>query len=161
MGFLNCRGLLVALKVAGYIVRTKIPALGDILVTYFSSKSLKDVAKKVVKDVAKEVDSSTVGDSPLYTLIKNHTGFTNFYNAYRNSVLQWIEDNFNTLLPLYKRAYSPEGDDGRLKIIEAIAKLPGIPKAQHPEQLMRPENFLTPAFFILDPEIKFPLIMEE
>ncbi len=36
--------------------------------------------------------------------------------------------------------------------------MPGIPKANHPEQLMKAEYFLTPAFFMLDSKVKFPLI---
>jgi hypothetical protein len=136
-------------EMATYISSTKIPALGDIFVTDFSNKPLADVAERV---------SLMLGDSSLQTLITGHTGFSNFYKAYRNSVLKWIEENLDTLLPLYMRAYSPSGDDERLKIVEAISKLPGVPKANHPEQLMRPEYFLTPAFFILDPEVRFPLI---
>ncbi|MGL6001590.1 MAG: hypothetical protein ACRCZ4_05740, partial [Plesiomonas sp.] len=127
---------------AAYIVSTKIPALGNVLATDFFDVPLADVANIV---------SSTVGDSSLHTLITGHTGFTNFYKAYRNSVLEWIEDNIDILLPLYKSAYSLKDDAGRLKIVKAIAELPGVPKANHPEQLMRPEYFLTPAFFILDP----------
>lgn len=134
---------------AAYIVSTKIPALGNVLATDFFDVPLADVANIV---------SSTVGDSSLHTLITGHTGFTNFYKAYRNSVLEWIEDNIDILLPLYKSAYSPKNDAGRLKIVKAIAELPGVPKANHPEQLMRPEYFLTPAFFILDPDVRFPLI---
>lgn len=134
---------------AAYITSTKIPALSDVLATDFSNVPLANVASDA---------SSILGDSSLYTLITGHTGFTNFYKAYRNSVLEWIEDNIHLLLPLYKSAYFPKDDNGRLKIVEAIARLPGVPKANHREQLMRPEYFLTPAFFILDPEVRFPLI---
>lgn len=136
-------------EAAAYIASTKIPALGDVLVTDFSNVPLADVANIV---------SSKFGDPSLHTLITGHTGFTNFYKAYRNSALKWIEDNIEILLPLYKSAYSPKGNLGRLKIVEAIAELPGVPKANHPEQLMKPEYLLTPAFFILDPDVRFPLI---
>jgi len=99
-----------------------------------------------------------LGDVTLTDLVIGHSGFTNFYKAYRNSVFTWVKDNLSTLVPLYKAAYNSKNEKTRLIIVEAITKLPGIPKANHPEQLMKPECFLTPAFFMLDPEIRFPLI---
>ncbi len=136
-------------EAAAYIASTKIPALGDVFGKDFTNKSLEEVASII----ASETD-----DESLIDLIKGHSGFTNFYKAYRNSVFAWIENNHSVLLPLYKAAFSSESDEARLKIVSTIAKLPGIPKANHPEQQMRPEYFLTPAFFMLDPEIRFPLI---
>ena len=132
-----------------YIRSTKIPALADILGKDYSHLSLEQVAEDV---------AATLKDDSLKELVGGHSGFTNFYNAYRNSVGVWIENNYSELLPLYKAAFDLHDNKGRRKLIDAIAKLPGIPKANHPQQLMRPEYFLTPAFFVLDPEIKFPLI---
>lgn len=135
--------------VAAYISSTKIPALGDVLETNFSNKPLDQVAKEISKQL---------GDVTLNALVIEHSGFTNFYKAYRNSVFFWVEENLSTLIPLYKAAYNSNNEKARLKIIKAIAKLPGIPKANHPKHLMKPEYYLTPAFFMLDPEIRFPLI---
>ena len=134
---------------AAYIISTKIPALSDVTGTDYSNNSLKQVAQKISKQY---------GDATMHNLIVGHSGFTNFYKAYRNSVLLWIEENISKLIPLYKSAYTVSGEEERLRIVKAIAGLPGIPKANHPEQLMKPEYFLTPAFFMLDPEIRFPLI---
>ena len=136
-------------EAAAYIYSTKIPALGDVVEIDFSNESLEDAAKIVAEGL---------DDSSLISLVKGHSGFTNFYKAYRNSVFLWIEDNHSVLLPLYKAAFNAKSEKVRLKIVNAITKLPGIPKANHPEQLMRPEYFLTPAFFMLDPKIQFPLI---
>jgi len=134
---------------AAYIASTKIPALGDVVGEDFSNSSLKQVAKVI---------SRQYGNASLVDLVVGHSGFTNFYKAYRNSVLLWIEANIVKLVPLYRAAYAANSEEERLKIIKSMAGLPGIPKANHPEQLMRPEYFLTPAFFMLDPEIRFPLI---
>jgi hypothetical protein len=132
-----------------YIGSTKIPALSDIFEKDFSGYTLDTVAT----EISRITRDDTIGD-----LILNHSGFTNFYKAYRNSVYPWIEAHSSTISKLYKAAFK-SGDDGdRLKLIKAIEVMPGIPKANHPDQLMKPEYFLTPVFFMLDPDIKFPLI---
>ena len=132
---------------AAYVISTKIPALGDIFGIDFSNMSLERVADMI---------SDEFNISPK--LVMPHSGFTNFYKPYRNSVLTWIESNFLTLDPLYKAAYNAKNERERLQLVEEIAKLPGIPKANHPDQLMKPEYFITPTFFMLDPENRFPLI---
>lgn len=136
-------------EAATYVNSTKIPALADVMGVDFSSLTLRQVASQIAQ---------SLDDDPLYDLVLGDSGFTNFYNSYRNSVLTWINDNFSALAPLYKSAYSAKNDNTRLKIIEAIADIPGIPQANRPDVKMRPEFFLTPAFFVLDPEIRFPLI---
>ena len=55
-------------------------------------------------------------------LILRHTGFTNFYSAYRNSVRGWVEDNFETLADLYGRAYSASGLDDRRQLVYPATK---------------------------------------
>ncbi|WP_341782746.1 hypothetical protein [Pseudomonas putida] len=134
---------------ATYISSTKIPALGYALHSDFQGLSLSEVARSV---------ASEIGDSSLEAQVLRHTGFTNFYKAFRNSVRTWIEEHMEVLLPLYKDAYEAKGERDRLDVIRRISNLPGIPKANHPTQLMRPEYFLTPSFFMLDLDIKFPLI---
>ena len=133
-----------------YIRSTKIPALGELLgVDYGRSTTLATIAAEAVKQV---------GRKEVAALIQSHTGFTNFYNAYRNSVRKWVKKHHSKLLPLYRAALNARTDRDRLQLITAIGKLPGIPKANYPDQLMRPECFLTPVFFMLDPQIKFPII---
>lgn len=134
---------------ASYINSTKIPALEKIFDSSFKNIPHDEVYIKI---------SEIIGDNTVLNLLQSHTGFTNFYKAYRNSVFNWVNDNFTELLPLYKAAYSAKNSTDRKAIVESIAVLPGIPKANHPGSLMSPEYFLTPAFFLLDVDIKFPLI---
>jgi len=134
---------------ASYIRSTKIPALENIFNRNFGKLSHDEIYTQV---------AVTIGDDSISELVKEHTGFTNFYNAYRNSVRGWIDNNFNELLLLYKAAYSAENSADRRNIVQSIMTLPGIPKANYPSSLMKPEFFLTPAFFMLDADIKFPLI---
>lgn len=134
---------------ASYIRSTKIPALEDIFARDYKSLSLEEVSQDVAQ---------ILNDSSVAKMVQEHTGFTNFYKAYRNSSLSWVDDNFHTLLPMYKSAYDAKSNSDRKRLIQAIQKIPGIPKANHAEQLMKPEYFLTPTFFMLDREIKFPLI---
>lgn len=134
---------------ASYIKSTKIPAFESIFGKNYKSLSLEQVAKDI---------AVSLNDYSITKLIQEHTGFTNFYKAYRNSSLIWVKSNFDFLLPMYKAAYFAKDNSDRKKLIEEIQKIPGIPKANHSEQLMKAEYFLTPAFFMLDEEIKFPLI---
>jgi len=134
---------------ASYIASTKIPALGNVFNKDYTSLSLEQVAQDI---------AVIINDPAIVKMVKEQTGFTNFYKAYRNSSLEWVNSNFKTLLPIFKAAYTAKSDLDRKKLIQAIQKTPGIPKANHPEQLMKSEYFLTPAFFMLDKEIKFPLI---
>lgn len=134
---------------ASYITSTKIPALESIFDKDYKSSSLEQVSQDVAK---------ILNDSSIAKMLQEHTGFTNFYGAYRKNSLIWVKSNFNTLLPMYKSAYVAKNNSDRKKLIQAIQKTPGIPKANHPEQLMKAEYFLTPAFFMLDKEIKFPII---
>src|SRR4051812_9557098 len=69
-------------KHAGYITRTKIPGLGAIFSRSYSTFALEEVAE----DLAAIVD-----DPEVASLIKCHTGFTNFYNPYRPNVEPWIK----------------------------------------------------------------------
>jgi len=134
---------------ARYIKSIKIPALGDIFGRDYSRLTLGQVA----------TDISTILQSPeAKYLVLSHTGFVNFYNAYRNTAGEWISGNFKTLLPLFRTAYSLETDEQGLSLIKEIEKLSGIPKANHNKDKMRPEFLLTPAFFALDQRLRFPLI---
>ncbi|WDE07824.1 hypothetical protein SG34_013620 [Thalassomonas viridans] len=134
---------------ASYISSTKIPALAAIFNRNYDNLNIQEVAE----DVAKIMQNPNVTEWVL-----KHTGFTNFYKAYRNSVYDWVEDNLQVLLPMYKRAFLAESSEDRKNLFIEIASTSGIPKANHPNQLMKPEYFLTPTFFMLDAEIKFPLI---
>ncbi|SCY08557.1 hypothetical protein [Thiohalorhabdus denitrificans] len=134
---------------ASYIRSTKIPALESILGANYSGLGLTDVAA----DVAEKLN-----DPSAEELVAHHTGFTNFYNAFRNSVGGWVKDNFPILLSLFRQASEARTDAERLEIVRQISTLERIPKANNKGQRMRSEYFLAPAFFILDPEIRFPII---
>lgn len=134
---------------AAYISSTKIPALGDAFGV--------DYAKGTLEDVAADV-SNTLDLPEAEKLVLNHTGFTNFYKAYRNSAREWIDTNFDSILPLFETAYSLKTDQEGLELVQEIQRLPGLPKANHVKQLMQPQYLLTPVFFALDPRIRFPLI---
>lgn len=134
---------------AGYIASTKIPAFEAIFGKSYINYSLKEVAIDIAEILN---DDSVIG------MIQQHSGFTNFYSAFRNSSLTWVENNFELLLLLYKCAYFSNSEEDREKLIVKIVNVPEIPKANHPEIGMKPEYFLTPAFFMLDKQIKFPLI---
>ncbi len=134
---------------SSYIRSTKIPAISSILDRDYSKMDLEQVA---------EDTAAVVGNKKLLALVRGHTGFTNFYNAYRNSVASWVEENFRTLLPMYKAALSSRSERDRIYLINKIESLPGIPKVNPSEGFLPPENFLTPTFFMLDPGIRFPLI---
>lgn len=134
---------------ASYIASTKIPALEYVFDRNFKSSSLEQVSQDI---------ALILKDSSVAKMVQEHTGFTNFYKAYRNSSLEWFNSNFDTLLPMYKSAYAAKSNSDRKRLIQAIQHTPGIPKANHAEQLMKAEYFLTPALFMLDKKIKFPLI---
>jgi hypothetical protein len=94
----------------------------------------------------------------IVPLVKSHTGFTHFYRPYRTTARQWIADNFDALLPLFQDAFKLDNDNDGVQIANAIAKLPGIPKAGTTGSLMHPEFLLTPVFFALDSRVRFPII---
>ncbi|PSJ17497.1 hypothetical protein [Nitrosomonas supralitoralis] len=132
-----------------YIESTKIPALGNALSINFAGHSLDEVAQQCV---------AITGSTEIGGLVRRHTGFTNFYGAYRNSVRGWIEEHHKELEQLFFAAFQATSIGDRRKLIARLECLPGIPKANHPEQLMKAEYFVTPALFSLDPDVCFPLI---
>lgn len=134
-----------------YIKSAKIPALGFIFQKDFSGKTIENVAEEI----------STILIQPnVSELITSHTGFSNAYNAYRNSLLKWIDDNFKELLPLFKEAFKLSSDENGLDLIKKISKLSRIPNPDNSKQrmLMDSENLITPVFFALDSRIRFPII---
>ncbi|MEO6273199.1 MAG: hypothetical protein ABIP34_08365 [Rhodoferax sp.] len=132
-----------------YIHSTKIPALADAIGIDLKGLTLPAVASLVAQKFQ---------DQELLPLILPHTGFTNFYKAYRNSARPWAIDNKNALLDIFRQAQSLNSDEEGEELAARIALLPSIPKANHPEQGMRPEFLLTPVCFALDPRLRFPII---
>ena len=134
---------------APYINSTKIPALGNIFHKDFTGYTLNEVALYAAE---------FLGDPSAVEIIKEHTGFTNLYKAYRNSSRAWISKNASELSKLFTKAFNLLDDDQGLELTEALALLPGIPKPGNPNNEMRPEYLLTPVFFALDERKRFPII---
>ena len=132
-----------------YIERTKIPGLSDALGTDLNGLSLDDAAIQCAR---------IMGDSRIKQLVRRHTGFTNFYNAYRNSAYQWFEGNHSEIERLFRSAYGASNHQDRLHLASSIEALPRVPKPNSTDGRMRPEYILTPVLFTLDPDLKFPLI---
>lgn len=132
-----------------YVASTKIPALEKVMGKDYSEWSLEEVAEDIADQVGPEARAAGM----------THTGFTNFYKAYRNRVEQWLDDHFEEVRPLFEAAYRKADDDDGAAIIAAAEQLPGIPKkGREKKNRMAPARLLTPVFFALDPQLRFPLI---
>jgi hypothetical protein len=132
-----------------YVKRVKIPALGQVFGRDYSKNSLAEVAK----DVAKQI-----GHARVEVLVLHETGFTNIYNAYRNSSSDWIRAHFRRVLPLIKSAYHLGSDAQGRSLAERIDNLPQISKPDQTLGAMPPANLLTPLMFALDGRIRFPIL---
>lgn len=134
---------------ASYIRSTKIPALSDIFSQDYSRFSLQEIASEL---------AGVLNAPEAESLILSDTGFTNFYNAYRNTAREWIIQNLDEISPLFKSAVRLKSDDEGSQLASAIDRLPSIAKANHDDKPMPAQYLLTPAFFALDPRLRFPLI---
>ena len=132
---------------AKYIKNVKIPALGAIFdKNYDKATSLEKVAEDI-----EAITQNLISKAEIL----QHTGFTDFYSAYRGSVPEWVEKNFDLLLPMYKSAFRAKSSKDRRKLVEQTAN---TPKISITGRSTKPEYFLTPTFFMLDKEIRFPII---
>ena len=134
---------------APYIQSTKIPALGEVFQEDFSGLTLSQVAVKV---------STILNNHNAIKIIEQHTGFTNFYKAYRNAARFWINQNSQQLIPLFRKAFTLSKDNEGLDLVRNIDQFDGIAKPNNPATKMRAEYLLTPAFFALDKRLRFPMI---
>lgn len=132
-----------------YIRSTKIPALAEALGINLDGLTLSEVAEVV----AREIHAPEMKE-----LVQSHTGFTNFYKAYRNSARPWAHENRQALHEIFCRAQALTSDEQGQSLTALVAALPPIPKANHPEQGMRPEFLVTPVCFALDSRIRYPII---
>ncbi|WP_298236628.1 hypothetical protein [uncultured Azohydromonas sp.] len=110
-----------------------------------------------MEQVAERI-SKILGDPNAIGAIERHTGFTNFYSAYRNSARNWVELNSSRLKRLFKSAYALSSDDDGLRLIETVESLKGIGKPNETDSKIPASNLLTPVFFSLDQRLRFPLI---
>jgi hypothetical protein len=68
----------------------------------------------------------------LGPLVLSHTGFTNFYKAFRKSSQGWMDE----LPPLFRQAFELENNEDGLRLVAVIERLPGRPKANQTGQLI-------------------------
>lgn len=132
-----------------YVRSVKIPALGKIFGRAYSKAPLT----KVAQDVAEQVGVANVEE-----LVLQETGFTNIYNAYRNSSGGWVSANLQQILPLVKVAHSMTSDAQGRSLAEKIERLPAISKPDQATSALHPASLLTPLMFSLDRRIRFPII---
>jgi hypothetical protein len=133
-----------------YLKSTKLPALSEIFDSDFINKDFKEIAEIISQKINKSVKE-------VKPIIEKHSGYTNFYKAYRNSSEKWIQKNFDEIQDLVKMGYNLKSDLEGEKIIKRISILPKIPKANN-SQSMKPEYLLTPLIFSLDERLRFPLL---
>lgn len=138
------------IKSTAYVQSAKKPALGTIFESDYAGYSLKQVAE--------DIKNKTNDDLPfVLEMVENHTGFTNYYNSYRNSCLRWIQRYFRRIEPMISSAFSLTSHADASKLAAAIDRLPQIPNPSG-SQSMAPANLLTPLFFSLDERLRFPVI---
>jgi len=132
-----------------YIASTKIPALGDVFTAEYSGWTLEEIADDVAGKIGPDARAAVLA----------HTGFTNFYKAYRNTVKGWLADHFAEVLPILEAAYRKSTDDEGAAIIARIERLRGIPgQGRRRGARMAASRLLTPVCFALDSRLRFPLI---
>ena len=132
-----------------YINSTKIPGLSKAFGRDFNGLSLEEVAEEV---------ASIVEAPALSGLITAPTGFTNFYKPFRKSSEQWISNHLKVIRKVFHDALHLQSDEEGLRLSKLIGELPGIPKQNHPNNMMRPQFLLTPLCFALDCRLRFPII---
>jgi len=139
-------------KNTSYIKSTKIPALSDIFEKDYSTFPMEIISKDISEITEKPL-------SEVRKLIEEDTGFTNFYKAYRNSSLEWIEQNQTNISNIVKKGYNLESDEDARELIILIDKLPKIHKPTNDDKgKTSPERLLTPLIFSLDKRLRFPII---
>ena len=133
----------------GYITSVKLPALGRVMKRDFSAMALDDVAR--------DMGASARG-SDLARLVSSHSGFTNFYNAYRNSAHGWMDANRKQVRDIFRRAYALRTDDEAYALARTIDRLDAIPKPRDTDVHMPAASLITPVCFALDPRLRFPIV---
>ncbi|HEX3665382.1 MAG TPA: hypothetical protein VHU23_09135 [Rhizomicrobium sp.] len=109
-----------------YVRSVKIPALGQIFGRDYSRSNLAEAAQDVSRQMA---------DAKVEALVMGETGFSNIYNAYRNSSFDWMRAHFRKVLPIAKAAYHLKSDVQGRSLAERIDDLPQIRKPDQPSVL--------------------------
>lgn len=135
---------------AAYIRSTKLPALKDIFGVDVPANDLR-MAATIVADRLNQPNAAK--------LVRQHTGITNFRNAYRNTSRVWLNQNRKAVVDIFRSARRLRTDAEGSKLAEKIDALPGIPRtAGDAGSLRKAAGLLTPVVFALDPRFRFPVI---
>jgi len=119
----------------------------DIFGADISSSSLADVARHIATH-----------EQVKRTWITANSGFSNFYNAYRNTSAAWVKQHRSRIEHLVRAARKLKTDEEAQALAGRIEKMPGIPKANHDQPTLPANALLTPLLFALDPRTRFPVI---
>lgn len=142
-----CRLTWTTTSNSSYITNTKLPALTDIFGPAMNVSSLDEASKEIGVQLR----------TPRAWISAN-TGFSNFYNAYRNSSKFWVRKHRTKIECLVRKARQLQTDAQARDLAEEIEHMPGIPKANHDHSPMPAGALLTPLLFSLDPRIRFPVV---
>lgn len=129
------------------VTSTKLPALQTIFGAHMDASTPEDAAKSIGKVLG--VKSSRVSAD---------TGFSNFYNAYRNSSLIWVKQHRAEIERLVRAARHLKTDAEARVLAGVIGDMPAIPKPKPESPTIHAEQLLTPLLFALDPRLRFPVI---
>jgi hypothetical protein len=129
------------------VTSTKLPALQTIFGVHMDASTAEDAAKSIGKVLGMRS-----------TRVSADTGFSNFYNAYRNSSLIWVRQHRAEIERLVRAARHLKTDAEARVLADVIGNMPGIPKPKPESPTMHAEQLLTPLLFALDPRLRFPVI---
>jgi hypothetical protein len=106
------------------------------------------------EDLGRELD--TLGlPSRVRASLSRPVGFTNFYNAYRNTSRRWIQQNSRRVLSLFRQARHLADDLSARDVYKQIESLPRIPSGG---RTLSASSLLTPVVACLDPRTRCPVI---
>lgn len=135
-------------EAASYIRSTKIPGIELVFGLNFEHLDLNSIGHELSQIVGHDITA----------LVEAHTGFTNFYGAYRNSCADFLTENHDALSKIFRDAHELSNDSDGLEIVKVLQVLPGVPKPNTEGQQLHPENLITPVLFSLDERLRFPII---
>ena len=128
---------------------TKLPAL--IAIYGLDDRRVFDL------DGAAAAIEALAGDARLADLVRAPSGFANFYSAYRNRVLPWLEANEAVVADLVARVATADSDFVARRVLADVEGLPPIWKAPG-RDAMAPVLALGPLLACLDPRARLPIL---
>jgi len=126
--------------------RVTLPALCTLTGKQLNDSNFANLSANLVKA---KVAPATINAA------KTQTGFVNFYNAYRNSCLDWFTPQTKNIYDLFNQAYALSSDEDAKAIYAEIANLNGVGGGRGD---LPAENLLTPVIACFDPRKRCPVI---